>query len=227
MSDLASLIDIASPDKVIEAMYEANYKPRTYLGLSEVGHTCQRYLWYAYNGYLKPTPDGRVLRLFELGNLIESHIINDLRACGYRVFHQQIAVVFTDDKLTLKGHIDGKIEGLTESSKTHLLEIKSANEKSFNELLKLKSYEKWNVKYKTQIHLYMLGLKLERCLVIVYCKNDSRLYTERIKLNKEYAIGKLIDVFGIIKYSYNPDRACPRQDWYEAKFCNYYQECWK
>jgi len=227
MTNIAEILNNDSPGNVVEAWYEANNTPRIHLGLSQIGHKCKRYLWYCHHGYKQTEIKGRVLRLFNLGNIIEDSIVFDLRQAGYVVHSAQKEVHFEYKGLRLVGHIDGIVDGLIESSQPHLLEIKSANEKSFKQLLKLGSYEKWNEKYKAQVHNYMLGLKLKRCLVIVENKNTSELYTERIRLDKNYIINALEVVFEAISMHSPPERSCPRADWYEAKWCGFWGECFK
>ena len=226
MADLSFLQEQPGTIQAIDLWYEAQRKARGYLGLSQVGHECKRYLWYVHNGHIGKQPDGRVLRLFQMGNMVEDQMVFDLRACGFNIYHQQREVVFTQDDVRLVGHIDGIIEGLLESSATpHLFECKSASKKKFEELEKLGSYQKWNETYYWQVEVYMLGLKLKRAAVFVYCKDDSRLYMERIKLDRQATIDKLNVIFEAITSPFEPDRACPRADFYKAKWCDYYGQC--
>ena len=224
MVDLKGIIDQGSPGKVVEEYYHSNQTSRDYLGLSECGHECKRYLYYRHHGYTQAPIDGRVLRLFQLGNLIEDQAISDLRDAGYTLTDNQKEVTFDNNGIFLRGHIDGIITGLLESKKPHLWECKSANDKSFKKLLKV-GYKEWNPVYYTQVQVYMLGLKLDRAFVWVENKNDSQIYTERIKLNKEYAINTLQSAFEAISGSV-PERKCPSQSWWKAKFCNFNEVCW-
>lgn len=221
MVDLTAYIPTVAA--AVDAYYEANQRPRLRLGLSEIGHPCKRYLWYRHNGYPQTPISGRVLRLFELGNLIEDAVVNDLQLTGFTVHSRQRRVFFEDDDTVLNGHIDGIVEGLIESSQPHLLEVKSANAKSFAKING--SYEKWQPKYKAQVHVYMLGAKLKRCLVVVYNKDTSELYTERIHLDRDYAVRLLVDVFAALHQTTAPERACPNASWYMAKRCGYYKIC--
>jgi len=222
--NIADLISGNSPEKVLDAYYEAKNKPRNRLGLSQIGKACHRSLWYAYQGYEAKPIDGKTLRLFELGNIIEDHIVQDLRACGYSIAGLQQEVSIEHNGIKLFGHIDGLISELIESTQIHLLEIKTANDKSFNELKK-KGYQAWKPEYKAQIHAYMVILKLKRCLVVVYNKNNSEIYTERINLDKDYITGLLIDVFNSIASKIPPPRTCNNETIFEAKFCNYKSIC--
>jgi len=226
MSDLTELLSKNNPENKIDQYYEDNFKPRTHLGLSQCGHECPRYLWLKHHGYKEPAPDGRVLRLFELGNVVEDLVVADLRKTGYTVSDQQESVKFDWGETTLTGHTDGRIVGLEASAKTHLLEIKSCNDKRFK-LLKKQGYCEWSAMYKFQIMAYMLGLDLDRCLAGVYNKNDSALYTERIKLDKEWIIKNLEYVFEVITQDNPPDGICPNASWWKSRFCGYRDICFK
>ncbi len=226
MADLSFLENQPGTLQAIDLWYEAQNKPREYLGLSQAGHECKRYLWYRHRGHIGKAIDGRVLRLFQLGNVLEDQVVFDLRAAGFNIYHQQREVVFSQDGVDLLGHIDGIIEGLIEAPITpHLFECKSASKKKFDELVKLGSYRKWNEVYYWQVQLYMLGLKLTRAAVFAYCKDDSRMYFERIKLDREATIAKINSIFESIGSLVEPDRACPRADFFKAKWCDFYEEC--
>lgn len=226
MADLTGLLDQHNPGQVVEAWCVASHKPRTRLGLSEIGHHCPRYLWYRHHGYPLPIPDGRVLRLFRLGELIEEQAIIDLKSAGYTMHSHQHEIMFSDNGIELTGHIDGVIEGLVESKQPHLWECKSSSNKRFTELKKT-GYEAWDEKYKTQIHVYMLGMRLKRCLVWVENKDTSEIYTERIHLDREYAVQQLQRAFAAIESTNPPERACTSQSWYLAKWCGYSGECFQ
>lgn len=226
MADLTFLQQKPGTIDAINRHYEEERRPRHHLGLSQAGHECKRLLWYTHQGYEGKAIEGRVLRLFQLGNLLEDQVVSDLRACGMILHGSQREVVFTQDGVTLRGHIDGIVNGLIEAPKTpHLFECKSANDKKFKELVKLASYQLWNIVYYWQVQIYMLGLGLKRAVVFVYNKNDSELYMERIRLEKEATIEKLNSVFEAITSPVVPDRLCPRADFYLAKWCSYYDRC--
>ena len=166
-----------------------------------------------------------MLRLFQHGNLLEDQTIADLRGAGFNVYSQQAPIEIEYEGVTLTGSIDGIIEGLIESPVTpHLFEHKTASKKKYDELLK-KKYREWNETYFWQTQFYMLGLGLKRAAAFVYCKDDSRLYMERIPLDKDATVDRLLDVFRAISSEVEPDRVCPSASWYESKFCPFYGRC--
>ena len=150
-------------------------------------------MWYAHHKTPAKPVDGRVIRLFRTGNIIEDAIINDLESIGIEVTDRQREVEIVNGDIVLKGHIDGIING-------QLLEIKSAAEKYFKQLLKV-GYEKWNPKYKAQAHVYMVLCELTECMVIVENKNDSTLYIETLKLDRDYVTNTSINSFVNIRMS--------------------------
>ena len=226
-SDLTKIINLDYLTEDIDTFYEKSREERNYLGLSACGHKCQRLLWYVYNNYPQSSIPGQILRLFKLGDLIEEQLRDDFMKAGYSMASDQKEVFFEYKGLILKGHIDGIIMGLKESDDPHLWECKTSNDKRFKQLVKLNSYQKWDEKYYFQIQAYMLGLGLTRALVTVYNKNDSSLYQERIKLDKDFIVKKLQTVFETIGSKKLPVRSCPRSDWWEAKWCSFQESCWE
>ena len=224
MTDLTAYLH--SYGQIVETWAGSVRRSRRHLGLSECGHECERYLWYAHHGYAGSDPDGRMLRLFQLGNLIEDQAYLDLMGAGFNIHSRQRVVSVTDGEIRLEGHIDGIIEGLLESKQPHLWECKSANDKSF-QALKKAGYEAWNPKYKAQIHVYMTLANLERCLVWVENKNDSTVHAERIKVNRKFAVKTLERCFNAIRMTDPPERLCPGMSYYKAKWCKFYEECFK
>ena len=224
MVDLSFLHETTSI-AAVDADYEARYQPRNRLGLSQCGHECDRWLWYKHNGCLAIPPEGRVLRLFQLGNLVEEQLAVDLQSAGFRLHSRQKYIEFRQDDLIIHGSCDGIIEGLLESDRPHLWECKSMGAKGFARLLK-EGYEAYSPQYKAQLHCYMLGLKLTKAFVTVYNKDTSQLYAERVTLDKPYATDILQRVFRIMESNAQPERSCPRPDWYKAKWCDYQEPCW-
>ena len=149
------------------------------LALSQIGG-CERDLWAGINGVPEDAPiPGRILVLFELGNAVEEHVVSLLRRAGYEIRDvdndgQQFRVTVGDGA---SGRLDGKIRD--GEGPWGLLEIKSAATKPFDRLEKL-GYEAWNPKYAAQIQVYMGLAGLDHAVVVVECKNDSRLYVESI-----------------------------------------------
>ena len=153
-------------------------KESPYIRASAAHYECARALWlnfrWASGGeILSP----RVLRLFSTGHREETRIVADLRLAGIEIFDQQQQI---DIAGYIRGHIDGKASGVPEAEKTvHLLECKTANEKSFN-AIKSKGVRLGKPDHWTQVQLYMHGTGLTRCLYYLINKNTDEEYVERL-----------------------------------------------
>ncbi|HLT19976.1 MAG TPA: hypothetical protein VKZ96_11010, partial [Thermomicrobiales bacterium] len=71
----------------IYASYEARQGDgfRDHLGASLIGKSCTRALWYDFRWATPARHSGRILRLFETGQLEEARLVRDLRATGATV----------------------------------------------------------------------------------------------------------------------------------------------
>jgi len=199
-----------------------HYSPRSHLGLSEIGHKCDRYIYNVHNNVPCMRPDERLLRIFKLGNAIEDLIIEDLRT-AYDVFDCQKEIFIEHNGSLIKGHIDGIIYI---NNIPHLLEIKSASKSRFNQLKKC-GYEEWSETYKAQIHTYCTICELSKIFVIVYNKDNSDIYEEFIDLNISYAIDVMKRAISIIGVRQRPKMLCPNAGFYRAKMCKFQEECFK
>lgn len=217
MADLSCLIDdstIAHVDKTIEAA-GAKKKPRRYLGFSEIGDICSRRLWIKLHTDYRPQLSGRVLRLFDTGHIIERRVVRNLKKSGYKVTGRQLR--FKDFGGKFKGHCDGIVEGLRESSRPHILEVKSANDRWYKEFLKEGATS--NPKYSTQSHLYMAYAGVDRCLFVVENKNDSARFQERVRLDMKIVDMAKAKAKAIIESKSPPSGISDREDWYQCKMC--------
>ena len=208
----------------IDAHYEQERAKggRSHLGLSEIGEPCDRYIWLAHNGAKSSGIEGRVLRLFYLGEVIERVVIQDFAKIGMYVMEQQkkVKIEHEPSGQRLRGSCDGILHGL--DNEPRLLEIKSANANSFKKLQQTR-YEMWNPKYKAQIHAYMYGLDIPKGLAVVYCKDNSEMYMEEINLDRAYIENRLHTVFGIMQMEKIPPHGgCPM---FDPSWCRFMEGC--
>jgi hypothetical protein len=198
-------------------------KPRAHLGCSLIGHKCERYLWLNFRWAVVPKHEGRLLRLFRRGHLEETSVIRDLRAIGVDVRGTQTRVDFGKH---LSGSLDGVIiDGLPESPKKHhVLEIKTHSKKSFEDLV-AKCVEKSKPLHYAQMQVYMLGTNLERAFYYAICKDNDEIYTERIKLDKEFAEKLVAKGHRIAMQEGLPPPISTDPSWYECKICDAHDFC--
>ena len=199
-------------------------KKRHYVGASSLGDCCDRKIWYTR---FEPAEikDGRILRIFEIGDLIEAYVIQLLKYAGTQVFEKDAKgeqFGFSDNGVS--GHLDGVVVGLPESSKPHVLEIKSMKHSNFLQLQK-KGLKAAQIKYYAQMQIYMLKMELENGLMIVMNKDTQELYFERIKLDKLYAKALVKKGQDINKMEVPPPRAWKKPN-FNCNMCNHKKECW-
>jgi hypothetical protein len=194
---------------------------RPHLGASVIGKQCMREIWYGFRWVKKPNFTGRMLRLFETGQLAEDRLFSELKAIGIKVYGQQKEVKIISH---FSGSVDGIGEGFSESKAPHLLEVKTANQKSFDDMVKL-GVQKSKPQHFDQMTVYMGGLKLDRAYYFCINKNTDDIYAERIKFDKELYHSLVIKADFIIKNDTPPMRIQDNPARFDCKFCEYKMLC--
>jgi hypothetical protein len=218
---------ISATVRAIYSAYQANARP-SYdpwgISVGDADHDCSRALWYTFR-WVTPLEvhSGQQLRLFETGNIQESRLVSDLQSIGVEVYDQQ-------DKIRLiSGHVrgkcDGKGMGIPEAPRTpHLLEFKSSNEKNMRLLEKKKVKEAKPLHY-AQCQLGMHAFGLTRCLYLAVCKDDDRLYSERLEYDFEYCTRLLAKLQRVIDAEEPPPRIADKPDDFRCMFCKHKAVC--
>lgn len=222
--------------------------PRNYLGMSQIGKE-PRTLWLEFRWSLPEEVSPRTCRIFELGHVIEDVLIDLLRRISKADLAKLLGEVppqgadahrpalqvhtrgpdgkqfrFTDLGGHFSGGMDGAIQGLPESKKWHVLECKSANKDQFAKIQKT-GIKTAKPEYYDQVQAYMEKAGLDRALVLVYCKDNSELYAERIKREPFYFAGLREKARQIIEAEEPPASAYPNAQHYEVK--NFRSEQWQ
>jgi len=201
-------------------------KPRPYLGMSMLAEPCQRKLWYGFRmcSELKISP--RVNRLFGRGHNEEPIIQNDLRKIGVIcLVDPNNQPEFIDGNGHMKGHPDDQLLNIPDAPKTpHLGEYKTHNKKSFTHLQKHGLKKSKPIHYG-QMQVYMRKWGLIRGLYVAVCKDDDSRYYERVTLDIQYADELLKKGRDIISSETPPSKRFTDPEYYECKWCNYYEIC--
>jgi hypothetical protein len=202
--------------------------PRLHLGGSMLGHPCDRWLWLSFRWAVREKFPGRIRRLFRRGRNEEEIVVADLKAIGLDIGETGDSQRF----LNLDQHVGGSVDGIIESGvpgaiKTrHILEIKTHNKKSFDDLEK-KGVKDSKPMHWAQMQIYMRGTEIDRALYVAVCKDDDRLYTERVKYDEE-AAGNLLDRGHRIALTERiPVPISTDASWYQCKFCAAHSFCHK
>jgi hypothetical protein len=216
----------AKIDKHHESLAEP---PRPHMGCSQLGHPCDRWLWLSFRWAVQPQFTGRVLRLFRRGHNEEATIVSDLRAIGMDVRgagKQQARVDFG-------AHVSGSIDGIIESGvpaspkKRHIAEFKTHSKKSFDDLVKAGAVASAKPEHFVQIQLYMHGTKIDRALYVAVCKDDDRIYTERVRYDQDVAERYIERGRRLALADRMPEPISTDPSWYQCKFCDAHEFCHK
>ena len=208
-------------DNYLKQKLEQN-EPRRYLGGSVIGKECDRQLYYEYHQPIL-NKDPRIERIFNLGHLLESYVIALLKFSGYEVYH--------DDGTGQYGFKDGKIAGSIDgviiiNGEPHLLEIKSASDKRFNEMVKV-GVEQSDPVYYVQQQVYMHYMDLKKSCFVAINKNDSSIHSEIIEYDRmcaEYYINRGKE---IVEMKSEPERKYKSKAFWKCKLCQYRNICFK
>lgn len=209
-------------DKAHEGRTE---RPRPHMGASMLGHVCERWMWLSFRWAVQPKFPGRILRLFRRGHQEEENIIKDLRAAGIVV-----KPLTAQEGVNFGSHVSGSIDAIIESgvpeapNKRHIGEFKTHSLKSFNDV-EAKGVEKSKPEHYAQMQVYMHGTGIDRALYVAVCKDNDRIYTERVRYDKE-AAEKLVARGKRVALSERmPPPISTDPSWFQCKFCDAHSFC--
>lgn len=216
-------------DKIYQGIKDANNdKPRSHLGASIIGHSCDRWLWFSFRWIAREDFDGRMLRLFRRGQDEELPLVADLRRIGMKIsdIDQKTKRQFSFKDGFFAGSMDGIIHsGVPESpNKEHILEAKTHSKKSYDQLEK-DGVEKSKPVHFAQMQVYMGAMSIDRALYVAVCKDDDRIYTERVRYDKDIFDALSSRAQRIIASDRMPEPLSTDGTWYECKYCAAYSIC--
>ena len=213
---------------LIDEYHERNrQKPRPHMGVSMLGHPCERWLWLSFRWAVIPKHPGRLLRLFRRGHQEENNVVYDLRCAGLDV---QNTGSRNQARVDFGQHVSGSMDGIIESGvpeaphKRHVAEFKTHNKKSFDSLLK-EGVQKAKPDHYAQMQCYMHGSKIDRALYVAVCKDDDRMYTERVRYVPEVAEGLVARGQRIAMDNRMPPPLSTDPSWYICKWCPAHDFC--
>ena len=213
---------------LIDEAHEATREPpRPHMGVSTLGHSCDRWLWLSFRWAVVEKIQGRVLRLFRRGHNEEASVMADLELAGiifdYPAHGEQHRVDFGSH---VSGSMDGIIEsGVPEAPKTrHILEIKTHSKKSFDELER-HGVEKSKPMHYVQMQVYMHGKGIDRALYVAVCKDDDRMHVERVRLDVAVAERAIARGKRLALVDEQPPPLSTDPTWYECKWCPAHSWC--
>lgn len=216
----------------------SSQSPREYLGASRLGVSCERALQYEFArapvGPGRET-DGRILRIFERGHVMEDCMVAWLRAGGFdlrtrKANGEQFGFSAIDGRL--QGHIDGVIVGGPDGfAYPALWECKCLGSKSWRDLEKNKLAVSKPV-YHAQVVLYQAYLQLHKHPAIFTAINADtmEIYTELVPFDAALAqrmSDRAIKVIGATDAGELLARAYHDSTHFECRMCSWQDRCWR
>lgn len=211
-------MDIANK---IYSTYTNDSHKRKHLGASYIGHECERYIYYTWKNIL-PAKNGRVLKIFETGNIQEDVIISRMKQAGFDIYHEQLKL--KDKEINnFSGSCDGVLDY---DNKEYILEIKTFNNNRFKELEK-KGVEVSNPVHYAQMIMYMGWSEIPRSLYIAINKNDESIYKEIINFDILLFHALRAKAGKIINSKEIPKGISDKKTFFKCKICPFYRTCFK
>jgi hypothetical protein len=217
-NSIQNLIDEAYAQKT-----RSEEKTRPHMGISMIGHPCERWMWLSFRWAVKEEFNGRMYRLFNRGHREEDVLISLLEMIGVEFSGQQAHVDFG---FHVSGSADGVIErGVPGALQTrHVAEFKTHSLKSFNDVA-AKGVLMSKPMHYAQMQGYMHGMFINRALYVAICKDDDRIYTERVHYDKKFAERLVERAQRVATADRIPEPISTDPSWYQCKFCPAHSFC--
>lgn len=212
-----------------EAAQDSGFRP--HLGYSGIGGPCERQIWYSFRWSTRARHAGRILRLFQTGNLAEARFVADLRRIGVTVLDVDPENGRQWKFVGPTGHDGGSMDGVAidipEAPKTwHAVELKTHSAKSFGELQR-KGVQQSKPTHYAQMQCYMHVAELTRALYLAVNKDNDDLYVERIHYDRVAAERLMAKARRIVFATEAPARFTDNQDAWQCRYCDHRAVCWE
>ena len=202
---------------------------RPHMGASLIGHQCQRYIWLTWRWVLKPQFAGRMLRLFSTGQREEARLIEELRGIGATVWDKDPESGDQFRVSACNGHfggsLDGVAKGLPEAPKSAaVLEFKTHNDKSFNELCN-KKVKGAKPQHFDQMTVYMGLMDIDRAMYMGVNKNNDDVYCEWVHFDQDHFAVLMARAQNLIEQTSSPEPLSRDPSYYICKMCSFHKHC--
>ena len=160
---------------------------------SELGHECERYLYYLRANWKDRALHSSDLEfIFEAGRRIEDEAVDELKEAGWLISEQNRA--FEWPKFNLTGHLDLKLSEKG-SQTAYPCEVKGLQHYEWQKLNTIEDFHNskkpWVRKYPAQLFLYLLLSNIEDGFFYIKSKSTHKPKEIWVKLNWEYTEGLL------------------------------------
>lgn len=241
---MATLPAMAATDLTLDTLREVSERignaepPRTYLGMSAIGHPCERWLWYSFRWAAREQFDCDTLWRFDDGHRSEDVMATRLRlvpGIHLRTVDASTGQQFGAVDLGghFRGHADGLITGLLQAPKAlHVWEAKAVNEKKAAQLDKLKAevgekaaLAKWDPVYHAQAILYMAYFEAPRHYLTASTPGVRSMTSVRTNSDLDEARRLRAKAERVITATEPPPRMSEDPAWYQCRWCPAHAIC--
>lgn len=223
LKDLADRIDDAIEEYSAQSLKD---KPRTHLGISEIGSECVRQVWYKFRWMKHEEFSGRMLRLFKRGHREESRYISYLEGIGCKV--EQYDETGKQFRISsVMGHYGGSCDGRVITpwyDDKLLVEFKTHNTKSFSHYLD-KGLHKSKPKHYNQMCGYGYHMGLQYAIYFPENKNDDSIKTTVVKLDWQRGMQLEKRAAEIITSQEPPAKISENPSFFECQYCAFKDIC--
>lgn len=203
-------------------------KPRTHLGISEIGKPCMRMLYYKFRWCFFDNFDGRMLRLFKRGHREEERYISYLEGIGCKV-NQHDANGKQFRVSGVLGHYGGSCDGQVITPwfpDNMLLECKTHNTKSFCSYIEKGLHKSKPVHYD-QMCGYGWKMNLHYGIYFPENKNDDDIKVSVIRLDHQRGMQLERKAEEIVLAKEPPPKISENPAFFECKYCDVADICHK
>lgn len=194
--------------------------PRGYIGCSQIGHPCDRYIWLNKYGTMTWEVSLQKCRIFNRGHLEEKRILNLIDDLEDIKFQYQAYL----SSQSLQGLCDGILKD--EDGERYIFELKTMNEAAFKNLKKY-GLGKSNAIYWAQCQAYMHLSGIHKTIFLAVNKNDESMYEELIDYDPIEAEGLIAKAQRIDKLPHEPEGIFNDKKKPQACFqCQFHKHCY-
>jgi len=164
------------------SIYSLKESPRSHLGASQIGDTCDRKLWLTFRWGTLKNFTGKELRIFKRGIDFEPEIIKYLTNIGFTLIDTQSKFSKCDDHYG--GSCDGRMiyEGIE-----YLMEFKTQKDGTSFINLKKNGIKSEKYIHYCQMCIYGKEFNLKKGIYIAKNKQNEEFYIEVVDLDFELA----------------------------------------
>jgi hypothetical protein len=206
---------------------------RKHLGASIIGDPCSRQLWYTFRWCKRQTFDGRMHRLFNVGNDAEPRFASYLKGIGFEVLRIDPETNKQFRMTGINGHYGGSVDARLKAPARYNLtedliflgEFKTNNTGAGFTNVDKEGVAKAKPRHYAQACQYGYKFNLKYCIYLIENKNDSDLTVKIFELDHNY--GRVLEkkAEDIIYAKTPPARISETPSYFECKYCDYSDIC--